>query len=101
MLKRAALGVVGGGEIVGKEHRNQSRVRCALDVVLATQRVQAGAGSRGGPAEEEWFSVHALLVRLAADTIDTHTNHGGLCACCVEPWPCALAQRAEFLLGAL
>lgn len=64
-------------------------------------RVQAGAGSRREPAEEEWFSVHALLVRLAADTIDTHTNHGGLCACCVEPWPCALAQRAEFLLGAL
>jgi hypothetical protein len=63
--------------------------------------VRAGAGSRPEAAEGEWARVRAQLVRLAADAIDTHTNSGGFCACCVRPWPCALAQRAEFLLGGL
>lgn len=62
---------------------------------------QAGAGSALGAAEGEWASVQAGLLKLAADVIDMHTNDGGRCARCTEPWPCLPAGRAEFLLGAL
>lgn len=61
-----------------------------------------GAGLEAGRAAEElWARVHVDWLRLAGNTINAHVNDSGRCARCAVPWPCELARRAEFFLGAL
>jgi hypothetical protein len=50
-------------------------------------------------AEQPGSRLLDQLRATATRAIDAHVNGGGWCRACGEKFPCALAARAEFILG--
>jgi hypothetical protein len=72
VAEEVAHGCILDGLVVGHHHRDQARVRSALDVVLAAQRVKAGAGPPDLAAEQRERDQAAGVVGAVDVLGDTH-----------------------------
>ena len=80
LFEALARGLVGHSLVVRVHHRDQARVRCALHVVLSTQRMQPGAWPSDLASHQRQGDQASRVVGPVNVLRDTHApkNHRGL-----------------------